>query len=87
MRAKVEAEIERLESEGIITPTNWNEWATPVVAIPMPDGTVRLCGDCKVTVNPAVKLDKYPLPTIEEISASLTGGAIFRQTGSPASIS
>ena len=44
MRGKVEAEIERLESEGIITPTNWSKWAMPVVAISKPDGTVRLWG-------------------------------------------
>ena len=50
MKAKVEEEIERLENQGIITPTNWSEWATPVVAIPKADGTVRLCGDYKVTV-------------------------------------
>jgi len=77
MRAKVEDEIRRLEIEGIITPTNWSEWATPVIAIPKPDGTVRLCGDYKVTVNPAIKVDKYPLPTTEDIFASLTGGVIF----------
>ena len=40
MRAKVEAEIERLESEGIITPTNWSGWAMPMAAIRKPDGTV-----------------------------------------------
>ena len=77
MKAKVEEEIERLENQGIITPTNWSEWATPVVAIPKADGTVRLCGDYKVTVNPAIKVDKYPLPTTEEIFASLSGGVIF----------
>ena len=37
-----EAEIERLDNEGIITPTNWSKCATPVVAIPKADGTVRL---------------------------------------------
>ena len=77
MRAKVEDEIERLESEGIITLTNWSEWAMPVVAIPKPDRTAQLCGDYKVMVNPAIELDKYPLLTTEEIFASLTVGVIF----------
>ena len=48
-----------------------------MVAIPKADGTVRLCGDYKVTVNPAIKVDKYPLPTTEEIFASLSGEVIF----------
>ena len=58
-RAKVEDEIERLESENIVTPTNWSEWAMPMVVIPKPDGTVRLRGHYKVTVIPARKVDKY----------------------------
>ena len=63
MRAKVESEIEKHNSEGIIAPTNWSEgqW------LPMPDGSVRLCGDYNFTVNPAINVDKYPLHTTEVI--------------------
>ena len=41
------------------------------------DGRVRICGDYKVTVNQAAKLEKYPLPCIEELFASLAGGKLF----------
>lgn len=41
------------------------------------DGRVRICGDYKITVNREVKLDKYPIPQIEELFASLDGGKAF----------
>ena len=32
------------------------------------------CGDFKVTVNRAARLDKYPIPQIDELFISLAGG-------------
>ena len=76
LRAKVEAELEQLQKAGIITPIEWSEWATPILVVPKPDGAIRLCGDYITTVNPALKMDKYPLPKIEDIFASL-GSTVF----------
>ena len=41
------------------------------------DGRVRICADYKVTVNRFTRLDKYPIPRIEELFASLAGGQTF----------
>lgn len=41
------------------------------------DGRVRICGDYKITVNRAARLEKYPIPRIEELFASLAGGKAF----------
>lgn len=38
---------------------------------------MRICGDYKITVNRAAKIDKYPIPRIEELFASLAGGKSF----------
>ena len=77
LRTKVETELERLERKNIITPVTWSEWATPIVVVPKADGSVRLCGDFKVTVNPALNIDQYPLPRIEDILATLGGSTVF----------
>ena len=41
------------------------------------DGRIRICGDYKITVNRAAKLEKYPIPRIEELFVSLAGGKAF----------
>ena len=35
------------------------------------DGSVRICGDFKLTVNRATTLESYPLPRVDELLASL----------------
>ena len=42
------------------------------------DGSMRLCGDYKVTVNRVADTESYPLlPRIDGLLASLTGGKVF----------
>jgi len=78
LRGKVEEELERLEKEGIIEPVQFAEWAAPVVPVLKSDKkSLRLCGDFKQTVNRASKLDKYPIPKIEDLFARLAGGKAF----------
>ena len=42
-----------------------------------PNGRNQLCGDFKVTVNPVLKTDIYPLPKPEELFHALNGGSKF----------
>ena len=39
--------------------------------------SVRICGDYKLTVNRACKLDNYPIPRVEDLFATLSGGKLF----------
>ena len=73
----MEEELRRLQNEGILTKVEWSEWATPIVPVPKKDGSVRLCGDYKITVNPELQAEQYPLPRIEDIFANLAGGQKF----------
>ncbi|VDI15021.1 Hypothetical predicted protein [Mytilus galloprovincialis] len=74
LRAKVEAELDRLEKEGTLNKVQHSEWATPVVPVLKKNGNVRICGDFKVTLNPMLNVDQYPLPKIDDIFANLNGG-------------
>ena len=77
MRAKVEAELDRLVATGVLSPIKSSKWATPIVPVLKKDNSVRLCGDYKLTVNKVILPDVYPLPTPEDLFSSLSGGVIF----------
>ena len=77
LRPKVEAQLDKLEAVGIIKPVQFSQWAAPIVPMLKHDGSIRIYGDYKVTVNLAAKTDTYPLPKIEELFASLSGGKLF----------
>lgn len=71
-RDKIHSEIDSLATEGIIEPVEFADWAAPIVPVITPDGKIRICGDYKIiTVNQVAKLDKYPLPRIKDLFASL----------------
>lgn len=62
LQAAVEAELSKMEDMGIITPVTTSEYATPVVPVIKKDGSIRLCGDYKTTINPCLDVDRYPPP-------------------------
>ena len=73
----IEKDLERLENAGIIRQVTYSDWASPIVPVPKADGTVRICGDYKVTINQDLKLDHYPMPKAEDIFSTLNGGEKF----------
>lgn len=77
MKTRVLEELQRLENENIVSPVKHSEWAAPVVPVVKRDGKICLCGNYKVTVNQATNTDIYPLPRIEEVLATLSGGKLF----------
>ena len=42
-----------------------------------PDSTIRVCSDYKITANKAITLDTYPIPKLEDLFSSVSGGKIF----------
>ena len=77
LRPIVDEELKRLEGIGVLEKVTHSDWATPIVAVPKKDGRVRLCGDYKVTVNPMLNVDQYPLPRPTDLFATLAGGKYF----------
>ncbi len=74
LRGAVEEELDRLEAQGVLEKVTHSDWAAPIVAVPQKDGKTRICGDYKVTVNPVLEVDQYPLPKPEDLFATLAGG-------------
>ena len=67
LKKKVESELQRLEDAGVISPIRFSDWAMPTVPVTKRDGSVRICGDYKITLNRVLKSDVYLLPKIEEL--------------------
>ena len=77
IREKYEQGLSKLEEEGVIRKVEFSKWASPTVPVQKPDGNVRICADYSRTINANSDLEKYPLPTIDEIRAKLNGGQKF----------
>ena len=77
LKATVDEEVDRLESEGIIYKVDHSVWATPIVIVPKADKSVRVFGDYKLTVNSCIKVAQHLLPAAEEIFATLAGWTLF----------
>ena len=77
LRPLIEKELDRLVELGHLEPVEISEWTTPIVPVFKSNGKIRICGDFKLTLNPFIIIDKYPLHTIDEVFASLQGGHNF----------
>ena len=78
LHAKLDAELNRLESAGIIEKVDIApKGTTPVVPVVKPNGTVRLCGDFKVSVNKIIDPQQYPMPRTDELLQAMAHGTCF----------
>jgi hypothetical protein len=69
------AEIHRMLRAGVIEPDT-SEWASPVVLVPKPDGSMRFCIDYR-RLNTVTVRDSYPLPRMDECIDSLGDARVF----------
>lgn len=56
LKGAMKKELNRLEELG--EKVTYSKWATPIVPVPKKDGKVRICRDCKVTVNQCFNVDQ-----------------------------
>uniref|UniRef100_A0A8R1EKI3 RNA-directed DNA polymerase n=1 Tax=Caenorhabditis japonica TaxID=281687 RepID=A0A8R1EKI3_CAEJA len=72
-------ELDRFVQEGIATPIDHAQWAAPVVPIRKKNGSLRMCADFSTGLNDAIESHQHPLPTADDIFATLNGGKHFSQ--------
>ena len=78
MISLVEKELDKLVAEGMIEPVQFADWAVPIIRVVKQDKvSVSICGDSKLTINQASKLDCYPIPKIEDLFPKLACGKQF----------
>lgn len=77
LREPVEKELAKLESQGILTRLEYSDWATPIVLLRKSDGSIRICGDYKSTVNQQMKSHVYKVPSINDLLPRVDGGKDF----------
>ncbi|KAK3771494.1 hypothetical protein RRG08_059533 [Elysia crispata] len=81
IRDKYETALNKLVEEDIIEKVNHSEWASPIVPVITPDGSIRMCADNSGTINQFCKVDQYPIPSLEDILNEVAGGKRFTKLG------
>lgn len=74
---KIDQELERLTRIGVISKTEYSDWAAQAVYVKKNSGEIRVCADFSTGLNDAIEEYHYPLPSPEEVFAKLNGGKIF----------
>ena len=76
MREPIAKEIDRLLSTGVIERIESSPWISNVVTARKKDGGVRLCVNM-TAANRALIPERFPLPTMEELTAKVAGCTVF----------
>ena len=77
---KINQELDRLENVGILSKTEYSQWAVPVVHLKKKLGEIRVCSDFSTGLNAALKDLHYPLPSPEEVFSKLNSDSFFRKS-------
>ena len=71
----LDKELDYLLEKGVVRASN-SPWSSPVVMVPKPDGSIRVCIDYR-KLNHITKKHAHPLPKTKEILDQLNGAKIF----------
>ena len=80
---QINKELDRLEQAGILSKTDFSEWAAPTVHVKKKSNQIQICADFSTGLKDALQDHHYPLPSPEEIFNKLNGEKIFSKTDLP----
>ena len=69
--------IDCIEQAGILSKTNFSEWAAPTVNVKKKSDKIPICADFSSELNDGLQDHHYPLPGPEEIFNKLNVGKFF----------
>ena len=76
-RRRVEQQLQSEVDAGVLEPVKTSAWACQIVPVLKANGDIRVCGNFKQTANRAIRVDRYPLPRVQDLLAQLAGGCVF----------
>ncbi|KIH56792.1 hypothetical protein ANCDUO_13023 [Ancylostoma duodenale] len=85
-QSAVDAEIDRLLNEGVLSAIHHSNWAPATVVVKKSSGATWIRADFSTGLNDALMLHQHPLPTAEEVFTNLNGGQLFSKSISPTPI-
>lgn len=77
LKDKIKLKLDEMEKQKIIAKVEGpTDWVNSMTVVRKPNGDLRICLDPK-DLNNAIKREHYRLPTIDEITANLSGAKFF----------
>ncbi len=73
---EVQDELRAMLRDGVIERVEASPWVSNLVVSRRSNGKVRLCTDLR-NANKSVISGKYPVPTVDKLSAQVQGGTVF----------
>ena len=77
LRAAVKSTLETMVADGVLQPVTASAWATPIVTPLKSNGTPRVCGDFRVTVNPLIKQTAVTTLAVDDMFEGMSGCRVF----------
>lgn len=76
LRQSISDELRRMENEGVIERIDASAWTSNIVVARKKNGGLRICVNLS-SVNKAIVPQRYPLPTMEELTERIAGSTLF----------